>query len=359
MRPVASADGLNGFPQHGVFAGPKGLKLIFFGHELSVAQPWGWGKWNGYNFPMQRRCALLALLFLLTACASQAEATPEPATLVRYQTAAPTRSPSLIPEQTGIFLPTPTTITYMVVQGDSLSSIARRMGVSLEDLLNANPGVSPTVLPVGTKLVIPAGSQATSEPTPTPALLPVKQARCWPEITGGLWCFALVQNDYAETLENPSAQFVLLDASGQELTSQAAFGLLDILPPGASMPLAAHFAAPVRGYAAVSAHILTAVRILPGDARYLPVALENTLVSVEASGRTASVSGRIRLTDKGTANTTWVLASAYDASGNVVGVRRWESDTAITMDAPVSFEFLVSSVGPGITRVEFLAEARP
>jgi hypothetical protein len=60
----------------------------------------------------------------------------------------------------------------------------------------------------------------------------------------------------------------------------------------------------------------------------------------------------------GTANTLWVLATAYDAAGNVVGVRRWDSPSALTAAAAVSFDFLVSSLGPGIEQVEFLAETR-
>ena len=166
-----------------------------------------------------------------------------------YQTVSPTQTPTVIPALTEISLPTPTTFTYTVVQGDTLISIAQHAGVSLEALQAANPGVSPTALSVGTKLVIPTGNQVPGEPTPTPAALPVRQAHCWPETTGGLWCFALVQNDYAETLENLSAQFTLLDAGGQEIASQVVYGLLDILPPGASMPLAAHFAPPVQAEA--------------------------------------------------------------------------------------------------------------
>jgi hypothetical protein len=125
------------------------------------------------------------------------------------------------------------------------------------------------------------------------------------------------------------------------------------------MPLAAHFIAPVQADATVRVQVLTAIRLLPGDARYLPVRLENTLVSLEAAGQTADLSGRVILTGTGTANTIWVLASAYDAAGNVVGVRRWQSASALTADAPVTFDFPVSSLGPGIARVEFLAEARP
>ena len=279
-----------------------------------------------------------------------------------FQTPVITQTPTLVPVMpalTGISLPTPTPFTYTIVQGDTLSSIAQRNGISLEALLSANPGISPTALSVGTKLVIPTAGQVTGEPSPTPALLPVRQARCWPETTGGLWCFGLLQNDYAETLENLSAQFVLLDAGGQEVSSQVAYGLLDILPPGTSMPLAAHFAPPAQTDASLHIQVLTAIRLLPGDKRYLPVELENTLVSVEASGRTAELSGQVVLTGSGTAATLWVLATAYDAAGEVVGVRRWESPAALTAQAPVAFDFSVSSLGPAISKVDFLAEARP
>ncbi len=281
------------------------------------------------------------------------------ATAASYQTATPIATFTIIPTVINVTLPTPTTTTYTVVQGDTLNSIAQRYSVSLESLLAANPGVKPTVLPVGTKLVIPTGNSVPGEPTPSPAPLQVRQANCWPESSGGLWCFALVQNEYAEILEDLSAQFTLLDSNGQELTGQTAFALLNILPPGRAMPLAVHFPPPVGTDATVRVQVLTAIRLLPGDTRYLPVMLENTLVSMDASGRTAHVSGRVRLTGEGTVNTLWVLATAYDAIGNVVGVRRWDSPSTLTASAPVNFDFLVSSVGPEIARVDFLVEARP
>ncbi len=308
---------------------------------------------------MQRFLACLLFLLILTACGQNSEATPDLETAVPYHTVTPSQTPTLVPVLTGVILPTPTTFTYTVVEGDTLSSIAHHYGVTPEALLAANPGVQSTALPIGSRLVIPTGSEISGEPTSTPASLPVVQARCWPETDGGQWCFALVQNDYAEALENLSAQFTLLDSGGRELTSQIVYGLLDILAPGACMPLVIHFAPPVPADASLRAQVLTAIRLLPGDTRYLPAMLENTLVSVEASGRTAQVTGRVMLSGAGTANTLWVLATAYGASGNVVGVRRWESPSALRADVPVSFDFQVSSVGPEIARVEFLAEARP
>jgi LysM repeat protein len=312
---------------------------------------------------MRRLVSCLSLLLILTACgrtspdAGPASATVEELTL--YRTPTSSLTPTVLPALTQVILPTPTPFFYTVVRGDTLGAIAQRFGVTLEALMAANPGVQPTALSVGTKLTIPTGDPVSGEPTPTPASLPVLQARCWPEANGGLWCFALLRNEYGETLENLSAQFTLLDPGGDELASQTAYGMLDILPPGESLPLAAHFPGPVEAGAQPRVQLLTAIRLLPGDTRYLPVLLENTLVDVSASGRTAQVSGRVVLTGAGSAGTLWVLATAYDASGQVIGVRRWESPSPLTAAAPVLFDFLVSSLGPAIERVDFLVEARP
>lgn len=308
---------------------------------------------------MRRFLTWLFLLSTIISCSGNAETVTDLAPSVPYQTITPSEFPTVIPSLTGITLPTPTTFIHTVIQGDTLSGIAGRYGISLEALLAANPGIQPAALSVGSTLIIPTGSEIPGEPTRSSAPLPVQQVHCWSETDGGLWCFALVHNEYAETLENLSAQFTLLDANGQELTSQTVSALLNTLPLGQSMPLAVHFSPPVETNVTVRVQVLTAIRLLPGDTRYLPVLPDNTLVSVQASGQTAHVTGRIILTDAGTANSLWVLATAYDSAGSVVGVRRWESRSALGQDAPVSFNFFVYSVGPAIDRVEFLAEARP
>ena len=299
------------------------------------------------------------LLLLLTACAGNTSiaATLPPAR--PYQTLTLQMTPTVISPLLAVLLPTPTTFTYTVVQGDTMIGIASRNGITLEALLAANPSVQSATLAVGTRLIIPTGNQAPGEPTPTPASLPLLQTHCWPETDGGLWCFALLQNQYAETLENLSAQFTLLDSNQQAVTTQVAFGLLDILPPGKAMPLAIHFSPPVQPYVSLRVQMLTAIRLLPADTRYLPVSVEDTLVSLLASGQTAQVTGRVVLGGTVAAGTLQVLAAAYDSTGDVVGVRRWDSPSTLTADRPVSFNFLVSSLGPPIARVEMLAEARP
>ena len=50
---------------------------------------------------------------------------------------------------------------YVVVQGDRLSSIAKRNGISLKALMEANPGIDPRKLQINQKLQIPASMTAT------------------------------------------------------------------------------------------------------------------------------------------------------------------------------------------------------
>ena len=51
---------------------------------------------------------------------------------------------------------------YVVVKGDILAKIAKKNGVTLKALQAANPGVVPTKLKVGQKLVIPAGGKTSA-----------------------------------------------------------------------------------------------------------------------------------------------------------------------------------------------------
>ncbi len=303
----------------------------------------------------------MAITAVLAACgASVASSTALPPEPQPYLSPSPSPPATLLPPLTVVVLPTPTPVVYVVVEGDTLSGIAQRFGVSLEALIAANPGIQPTALSIGAKLTIPLGSATPGEATPTAVPVTLQQARCWPGTDGGLWCFALLHNPYAETLENMSVQFSLVKADGSQATSQIAYAPLDVLPSGESMPLAAYFPPPLAANLTPRVAVLTSLRLLPGDARYLPVALQDTLVSVDWSGRTAQVSGRAVLTAaSGTVKLLWVLAVAYDAAGEVVGLRRWEAPSPLAAGASQDFAFSVSSIGPGIDHVEFLVEARP
>lgn len=56
--------------------------------------------------------------------------------------------------------PAPAESEYVVVKGDYMQKIARKNGVTVKALEEANPGVRPMRLKIGQKLVIPAGASA-------------------------------------------------------------------------------------------------------------------------------------------------------------------------------------------------------
>ena len=128
-------------------------------------------------------------------------------------------------------LPSPTPFTYTVKSGDTISSIALKFGVSMDDLQAANPEISPNAMSIGQVIKIPSNPDNPSgEPTPTPAPFTVQQIECYPTADKGMWCFVLVHNDFSDFLENVSAQVTLVDADNIALASQTALLPLNILP---------------------------------------------------------------------------------------------------------------------------------
>ncbi len=242
-----------------------------------------------------------------------------------------------------------------------MSEIAERFNVSLDDLQAANPQVSANAMAVGQTLNIPSNPDNPSgEPTPTPAPFTVEQIECYPTSDKGMWCFVLVHNDFPELIENVSAQVTLVDSNNATIATQTAFLPLNILPANASLPLAVYFLPDVPFDAQPRVQVLTAIRLLPDDTRYIPSTINNALVQIDSDGYSAQVSGLVLSQSQTvTASQVWVAATVYNEAGRVVGVRRWESNAGLPPGGSLPFQFLVSSVGGRIARVGFAVEARP
>src|SRR5512141_2242195 len=177
---------------------------------------------------------LVVFIFLLTACApQQTSSAPSSVNLIPFLTS--TQSPSQTPEPLVAAetpLPSPTPFTYTIKSGDTISSIALKFGVSMDNLQAANPEISPNTMSIGQVIKIPSNPDNPSgEPTPTPAPFIVQQIECYPTADKGMWCFVLVHNDFSDFMENVSAQVTLVDLKNKTVASQTALLPLNILPP--------------------------------------------------------------------------------------------------------------------------------
>jgi len=231
----------------------------------------------------------------------------------------------------------------------------------MDDLQAANPEISPNTMSIGQVINIPSNPDNPSgEPTPTPAPFTIQQIECYPTADKGLWCFVLVHNDFSDFMENVSAQVTLVHPDNRTIASQTALLPLNILPPNTSLPLAVFFPPEIPFDAKPQVQVLTAIRLLPDDERYLPATINNTLVQVNADGHSAHVNGQVYLPgDAQAASQVWIAGTAYDGAGRVVGVRRWEWSAGLSAGGSLPFEFMVSSLGGKIAQVEFAVEARP
>jgi len=331
---------------------------------------------------------MLLFIMVVVACGQPSpQVTPtvtSPLRVTLYQSPTPTLTQTEVTKletMTPTPLPTATPFTHTIVKGETMSGIALKYRVSLEDLKEANPEVDPNYLVVGKSLIIPlTGVNPITIPSLTPIPFPWEQPYCYSVTSGGYVCYLVVTNNRQRVLENLSGWIGLYFPDGKNIAGQPAVAPLNILPPGHSMPLVAFFPESLGAKVTPRGEILTAVRVPPGDSRYLEAELADENINIDNEGKFADVRGEVSLLgDKSTPGLIWVVAVAYGEGGRVVGTRKWEADsqclgipltgtpgtdnsllpTQAIGNECLKFTMTVYSLGPKIAKVDLLIEARP
>jgi LysM repeat protein len=298
---------------------------------------------------------LLSPLFLAACSANQIAATPTQGTLaelIPYQTE--TLSPAVAsPSEIDLNQPTPTPAIYTVVSGDTFFSIATQLGISFDALIAANPGVNPRLLIPGTTLILPSasGTEQTGLSTPTPVGVTLGKTKCYASTASELWCFVTIQNPLEVGVENLIAAVQLLSLDGSVLANLEAMPPINLLEAGRAMPLVAYSNDVPSGWTTPRGQLFGAYSVSGETNYYLPAQIQDSSIAISEDGLSAKVIGRVEIIN-GEVGTIWVLAVAYDAGGDAVGFRRWESE------GQVEFETTVYSLGPVIDSVDLLVEVR-
>ncbi len=325
---------------------------------------------------------ILIFAFLVGGCSAanlQEGATPTASPVVLaitpYQTDTPaqTITPTSTPAATPTLppLPTPTPFLHTIIEGNTLIGIASYYGVTTEELMVANPGIDPNFLTVGNQLVIPLPTPGPGEENPQTQLEPETLAletgpvACFRVRSGGWWCYLPVSNPLEQPAENITGLIRLFDASGEEVASQSAPGLINVLEPGERFALTAYFAPPVMDWASAQGQLVSAVAASQLEERYLNSEVsEVTITPLAEEQLGVQVSGSIRLSAQAAGEglpaieSLLVLAIAYDAEGVVTGLRRWEAAAEPT-GSQIPFSIELYPLGRPVDQVEILSEARP
>lgn len=306
--------------------------------------------------PLHQFLALLVVTTFVVACTPHADVEPLrtptlAGSLQAWQSPTPSAMPlpsTHIPTPTP--LPTATPHLYSVAAGETMGSIALDFGLNMDDLIVANPEVSPYAMPVGQALVIPDKVALHPVlPALEPLALELSAPACYATLSNGMWCFISVQNNELVVVESVSAEVRLYNAGGKLLVSETAFPLQDRLLAGDAQALLVYFAdVPPNSHA--QAKLLTAFESTEAAQRYLSMSLQSVLTQIAWDGSVANVSGQVVFV--GDAAQVQVVATAYDTAGQIVGVRRWDS-----VAGEKKFNLTVASLGPAIEYVLLSAEA--
>jgi LysM repeat protein len=316
----------------------------------------------------------LLALYLLIACipepmeTSQTQTPTYKGTLRPYPSGTATETPLPTgynsPTPSPTITPTPTPVYYEVQLGDDMYSIAWRYNLSPAEVMTANPTINPRAMSVGMQVLIPItptieptpGDTQEVTPTPTETGTEIVQPDCYPDALGGLWCFVLVENEEETSVENLSAVVTLED--GDEARQEVAIMPLNLLPPGQSLPLIAYFEPPVSDNYEVSAEIDFFLPVMPDDDRYIEVEIVRQDIEYSEDRKTARVTGYLRLSDGQTdAEYLWINATAFDADGKVVAVRRWDVNETLPAGEESFYDLTLYSMGGEIDRVDMMVEA--
>ena len=268
-----------------------------------------------------------------------------------------TENPAIVTETVQTPAPTATPIIHLVALGETISSIALHYGVPMDAIIKANPDAKPNTLIVGDELVIPASNshQAAAIDPSILKNIQISDPNCIRTGDGGLWCAVYVNNQGQEDLENIVVTISFRDSDGNVLDERSAPTLMRYDAAGTVIPAVVFLENVPAMYTDATASLFSALIVEASISQYLPVTVEEETRTLD--GVEATISGwmRVEVEQEKDRADIWIGATAFDADGSLVGVRRLESSVAT--NETFNFDITVYSSAGSIARVVLYAEA--
>ena len=247
-------------------------------------------------------------------------------------------------------------------KNEDLGGIAYLYGVSVSAIMAVNPDVDPYIMSIGTQLNIPPAQETADgeDLLPTPVGVQAGRPQCYPSSAEGSWCFSEVNNPLETAVENVSAVLRIQNPGEDHQQSYTMFPGLNTLPAGDTLPLMVYLPFQVSSGYAASVEVSSALPLQVDSPRYLSVQLENAQAQINGRA-SASVSGNVVLDAASgqTANKVWLLATVYNAQGDIIGARRQEINVQLAPGDSTPYQFEVYAAGGSIASVKVRAEAMP
>ena len=307
--------------------------------------------------PLMDKLLLISLAMVLIGCAEARSTRPSLATQTLFPRSGSTATSTVEPQDAVRLVetvgPSPTPLTHVIVEGNTLLSIAIRYGVELADILLANPEVNPRLLIVGESLNIPRSGAQGPIPTATPVPIVLSAVACYGSKIEGLTCLLTASVSGDTAVEGVVALVTLVDADGQPFATEAAYGSTNLVIPGHKLPLIASFGPQPLQFASASSVVISALNASDQDRRYAAPDLQVDSTSISLDGQSVRATGSVEISDDRRVGLRLVFL-ALGADGVPVGVRTWEAP-----EEGSSFEFDVAvfSLGPPIEDLEIISEA--
>lgn len=247
---------------------------------------------------------------------------------------------------------TPTPIIYVIQQGDTLIPIARKFGVTVKAIEEANGITDPRRLRIGQEIIIPrkeGEGEPTVIPTPTPVALQIEGLAFHRTPVDSLWCMGEVANVSGQPAEEVEVQVSLHDEQGRLLVSGTALAQLDIVAAGSRSPFAILFSAPPASFAQYQARVLGGVLSAHLGPRYpgLEVLRAQGEWLDEGEGGNYRVRGEVHNTGGADAEQVDLVVTLYDEEDHVVGARTVGIAAEVfLMGAIAPFEVTLTPLGP-------------